>query len=143
MSHEIISSREDHGGALWRDTRFSADHELVDLLKALPTAIYAIDRNGKITFFNRGAVELWGHRPELGMHDAHLTWRLYRPDGTPLSHDQWPMTVALREARRIGGPAVLAERPDGSRVSLLPHTLELEPCGLDCSPTPWIGQEVG
>jgi PAS domain S-box-containing protein len=127
MSHEIISSAigEDRGGALWCDTRFNGDHELVDLLKALPVAMYATDRNGKITFFNQAAVELWGLRPELGLDQAHLAWRLCRPDGTPLSHNQWPMTVALREARRVGGPAVLAERPDGSRVSLLPHASPL------------------
>jgi PAS domain S-box-containing protein len=127
MNYEVISSPAggDHGGALWCEARFNGDHELVDLLKALPTAIYATDRNGKITFFNQAAAELWGHRPELGLDHAHLAWRLYGSDGAPLSQDQWPMTVAFREARRVRGPAVLAERPDGSRVSLLPHASPL------------------
>ena len=63
-----------------------------ELVEALPAAIYMTDANGRITFFNRAAVELWGYAPELGHDQWCGSWRLYWPDGTPLPHSAspWP-----------------------------------------------------
>ena len=36
------------------------------LLEALPSAVYTTDAAGRVTFYNEAAVELSGHRPELG-----------------------------------------------------------------------------
>jgi len=36
-----------------------------NILDALPAAIYATDAAGRITYFNRAAVELAGREPEL------------------------------------------------------------------------------
>jgi PAS domain S-box-containing protein len=95
------------------------------LLEALPAAIYTTDAAGRITFFNEAAVELAGHRPKLGRDPWCVSWRLHRPDGTPLSHDESPMAVALREGRPVRGVEVIAERPDGTRVNLLPYPTPL------------------
>ncbi|HEX3414142.1 MAG TPA: PAS domain S-box protein, partial [Stellaceae bacterium] len=54
-----------------------------------------------------------------------VSWRLCRPDGTPLPHDECPMAVALREDRPVRGVEVIAERPDGTRVHLLPYPTPL------------------
>ncbi|TIT61828.1 MAG: PAS domain-containing protein, partial [Mesorhizobium sp.] len=35
-------------------------------MQALPVAIYTVDGQGRITFFNEAAAELWGHRPVIG-----------------------------------------------------------------------------
>jgi hypothetical protein len=43
----------------------AADGRL-ELLEALPVAVYMTDPEGRITFFNEAAVTLWGCRPELG-----------------------------------------------------------------------------
>ena len=85
------------------------------LLQALPTAIYTTDAQGRITFYNEAAVEFAGRRPQLGEQWC-VSWRMFRPDGTPLPHDQCPMAVAIRESRPIHGEEAIAERPDGSRV---------------------------
>ncbi|WP_245525744.1 PAS domain-containing protein [Mesorhizobium sp. M00.F.Ca.ET.216.01.1.1] len=37
-----------------------------DLMQALPVAVYTIDKQGRITFFNEAAADLWGHRPVIG-----------------------------------------------------------------------------
>jgi PAS domain S-box-containing protein len=98
------------------------------LLEALPAAVYTTDAAGRITFFNEAAVELAGHRPELGRDLWCVSWRLHRPDGTPLPHDECPMAVALREDRPVRGVEIIAERPDGARVHLLPHPTPLHDC---------------
>jgi PAS domain S-box-containing protein len=95
------------------------------LLEALPAAVYTTDAAGRITFFNEAAVELAGHRPELGRGLWCVSWRLRRPDGTPLPHDECPMAVALREDRPVRGVEVIAERPDGTRINLLPYPTPL------------------
>jgi PAS domain S-box-containing protein len=95
------------------------------LLEALPAAVYTTDAAGRITFFNEAAVDLAGNRPELGRDLWCVSWRLRRPDGTPLPHEECPMAVALREDRPVRGVEVIAERPDGARVHLLPYPTPL------------------
>jgi two-component system, chemotaxis family, CheB/CheR fusion protein len=91
-------------------------HELLDVL---PVAIYTTDADGRITYYNEAAAALWGCRPRLNSDQWCGSWRLYRPDGTPLPHDQCPMAVALREERPIKGAEAIAERPDGTRVPFM------------------------
>src|SRR5437763_706284 len=64
------------------------------VLEALPAAIYTTDVHGRITFYNRAAVELSGREPQLGIDQWCVTWRLLHPDGTPLPHEKCPMAVA-------------------------------------------------
>src|SRR5690349_3274213 len=95
------------------------------LLELLPAAVYTTDADGRITSYNEAAVELAGHRPELGRDLWCVSWRLRRPDGTLLPHDECPMAIALREDRPVTGVEVIAERPDGTLVNLLPHPMPL------------------
>jgi PAS domain S-box-containing protein len=101
-----------------------------DLLEALPAAIYTTDHTGRVTFFNQTAVDVLGRQPELGTDRWCVSWRLHRPDGTPLPHEDCPMAVALKEDRPIRGVEVIAERPDGTLVNLLPYPTPLhDGCG--------------
>jgi PAS domain S-box-containing protein len=96
-----------------------------ELLEALPVAVYTTDAEGRITFFNQAAAELWGHRPELGSDQWCGSWRLYWPDGRPLPHDQCPMALTLKEGKPVRGIEAIAERPDGTRVNFLPFPTPL------------------
>ena len=96
-----------------------------ELLDALPAAIYTTDPAGRITFFNQAAVALAGRRPVLGSDRWCVSWRLFWPDGTPMGHDECPMAIALREDRAIRGTELIAERPDGVRVPILPYPTPL------------------
>jgi PAS domain S-box-containing protein len=96
-----------------------------ELLEALPVAVYTTDAEGRITFFNQAAADLWGHRPQLGSDQWCGSWRLYWPDGRPLPHDQCPMALTLKEGRPIRGLEAIAERPDGTRVNFLPYPTPL------------------
>jgi PAS domain S-box-containing protein len=90
------------------------------VLETLSAAVYATDADGVITFYNRAAVELAGREPELGKDKWCVTWRLRRPDGTVLPHDECPMAVALKEKRPVRGVEAFAERPDGTLVPFMP-----------------------
>jgi len=90
-----------------------------ELLESLQVAIYTTDADGRITFFNQAAVDLWGRRPELGAEWCG-SLRLYWPDERPMRHDECPMAETLRSGRPIRGTAI-AERPDGGRVAFMAY----------------------
>lgn len=95
------------------------------MLEALPVAIYTTDAVGKITYYNQAAMDLAGRRPVLGSDEWCVTWHLYYPDGTPLPHDACPMALTLKQGQPIRGQEVVAERPDGTRVPIMPHPTPL------------------
>ena len=106
------------------DRSIASERHMRELLEVLPAAVYTTDAKGRITFFNRAAVEMAGRTPRPG-DEWCVTWRLYNPDGTPLPHDQCPMAVALKENRPVRGIEAIAERPDGTRVPFMPYPTPL------------------
>ncbi|HKX91087.1 MAG TPA: PAS domain-containing protein [Sphingomicrobium sp.] len=98
-----------------------SERQVRELIDALPAAVYVTDAEGRITMFNQAAIEFSGRVPELGADAWCVSWKLYRPDGTPLPHDQCPMAVALKEGRAVRGEEAIAERPDGTRIHFAPY----------------------
>jgi PAS domain S-box-containing protein len=94
------------------------------LLEALPVAIYMTDADGRITFFNEAAVELWGVPPQ-----PEVRWcggaRLYGLDGRSMPADQCAMARAVRDGRPIRDVETILERPDGRRVRVKPFATPL------------------
>ena len=87
-----------------------------------PVAVYSIDASGVIQEFNRVAAELWGREPALGDTDERFcgSFRLFRPDGSFMPHEQCPMAqVVSGEILEVRDAEVLIERPDGSRVTVI------------------------
>ena len=102
-----------------------SERKLQELLAAIPAAIYTTDAAGKISYFNEAAVELAGRRPQLGNDEWCVTWKLYRPDGTRLAHEDCPMAICLKEGRAVRGAEAVAERPDGTRIPFIPFPTPL------------------
>lgn len=83
-----------------------------------PMAVYSCDASGAIQDFNPRAVELWGREPALGDTDERFcgSFKLFRPDGSFMPHDQCPMAEVISgKIAEKRGAEVLVERPDGSR----------------------------
>lgn len=91
------------------------------LMEVLPAAVYACDAQGRITYFNERAVELWGQRPAIGDEDRRFcgSFRLWGSDGRPLPPDLTPMAQAARTGASFRNEEVIVEHPDGRRVHLL------------------------
>lgn len=98
--------------------------EFHSFLDSLGVAVYTTDPAGGITYFNDAAVALWGRGADIG-EPWSGSWRLYRPDGRPMPHDESPMAIALRQDRPIRGVEVELERPDGTRAVFMAYPTRL------------------
>src|SRR5262249_47305333 len=96
-----------------------------ELLEALPVAVYTTDAEGRITYYNEAAAELWGRRPQIGTSQWCGSCKIYWPDGRSLPHDECPMAVTLKTGQPVRGVEAIAERPDGTRVNFLPYPTPL------------------
>ena len=89
------------------------------LFNSAPMAVYVCDRNAVIQQYNARAAELWGREPECGVEKFCGSLRMWRPDGTPLPHDQCPVARVLQTGVAANNEDVVIERPDGSRIPVL------------------------
>ena len=105
-----------------RNQLLPLDTRVLDLL---PAAVYICDALGVIVYYNRAAAELWGRKPVVGEDLWCGSFRIFRPDGSPLPHDECPMAVALRERRRVFGEEIVVEREDGARLFVMPSPVPL------------------
>jgi len=122
-AHQVIQSldlTEKHAAAL-----SDRGHSFREMMEALPAAVYTTDIEGRITHFNSACVELSGRTPVLGSDHWCVSWKLYRPDGAPLSHEECPMAIALKEGRAVRDQMIIVERPDGKRASIMPYPTPL------------------
>ncbi len=115
-SDEVPRLTRNDDGARWDEQCYRALFELG------PVAVYSCDAAGVIREFNRRAVELWGREPVLGDTDKRFcgSFKLFRPDGTYMPHDQCPMAeVVAGTLSEAVDAEVLIERPDGSRITVI------------------------
>jgi PAS domain S-box-containing protein len=103
----------------------ASEQRFRELLEGLPAAVYTTDAAGRVAFYNQAAVELAGRAPEIGSDERWITGHLYRPDGTPLPHEESPMAMALKENRPVRGAEAVAERPDGTRLPFIAYPTPL------------------
>jgi signal transduction histidine kinase len=99
------------------------------LFDLAPIAVYSCDVSGVIRDYNNRAAELWGRKPELGDTDERFcgSFKLYRPDGSFMPHEQCPMGDVL--SGKIPGThdaEVHIERPDGSRIIVIVNIAPLK-----------------
>jgi len=107
------------------ETLQESEQQFRDLLGALPAAIYVTDAAGHITYYNQGAVDLWGVTPRLGLDKWCDFARFYHADGTPMFLRQCPTQIALQEGRVVHGREALMERRDGTRIYIMPNPTPL------------------
>jgi len=104
-----------------------SEENLRELVAAMPAAVYACDKDGVITYFNRQAVELWGRAPDL--EDPPWAFldsrRIYDASGTLLRPDDVPLRQALLSGRPIVNRDLVLERPDSSMINVLANVTTL------------------
>lgn len=93
--------------------------EFKQVVEASPIAFYTTDIKGRLTFYNKAAADLWGRSPELGSNLWSGSWKIFYPDGKPMSHEQDPMARTLKDGRAYKNERMIIERPDNSYRNLM------------------------
>tara|TARA_R110000782_G_scaffold57258_18_gene119744 strand:+ start:39348 stop:43385 length:4038 start_codon:yes stop_codon:yes gene_type:complete len=131
MTSAIASSSTSNGGEepildiLSGFNRNNGEQNMRRLIDALPAAVYTTDKLGRVTHYNPACETVSGRTPMLGRDRWCVTWKLFRPDGRSLPHEECPMAVTLKTGEPVRGAEVIVERPDGSRIWCLPHPTPL------------------
>jgi len=113
-----IAERQQAADALRRsETQFR------EAMDDLPVGAYRCDAEGRITYFNECAAQLWGREPRL--HDLTERFsgavRLLAADGTFIPREQCRMARALATGQSCSGAEITIERLDATRVTVLEH----------------------
>lgn len=91
-----------------------------ELLYDLPVAVYSCNAEGYITGYNKAAVQLWGRNPVIGKDLFCGAWRMYHTNGEVMAPEDCPMARTLKHGVPVEGEEIIIERPDGTRVNVLP-----------------------
>lgn len=116
--HKQMMKLTANGGAGSRETK----GRYRTLFELAPVAVYSCDAAGVIREYNHRAAELWGRTPAPGETDEHFcgSFKMCRPDGSLMAHEQWPMgNVLSGKVPDIHDGEVHIERPDGSRIIVI------------------------
>ncbi|MFT3867511.1 MAG: PAS domain S-box protein [Nibricoccus sp.] len=90
-----------------------------ELMQALPVPCYTMDRQGRLSFFNDAAEQLWEKKPSLGDSDW---FTLLSSHETPLSFEDSPAGIAMIERHPVRGVEGVVLRPDGSKRWVILHS---------------------
>ncbi|MES2505588.1 MAG: PAS domain S-box protein [Verrucomicrobiota bacterium] len=96
-----------------------AEERLQHMLTLLPAAVYSCDQEGRITFFNPRAAELWKRTPNLNDPETRFCGfhRILLEDGSAIAPDQSPMAEAVLHGKSFRNMEAEVERPDGTRFT--------------------------
>lgn len=97
-------------------------HASPEFIELLPVAAYACDGAGRVLWFNRLAVDLWGRAPRVGDDTERFcgSYKLYF-GGRAITREETPMAHAIRTGEPVRGAEGIVERPDGTRVWAMVH----------------------
>jgi PAS domain S-box-containing protein len=104
-------------------TPHTGERPFQHLLQNLPAGAYTCDPKGLITYYNPQALQLWGRAPELNNPADRFcgSFKLFSPEGDPISHDACWMALALKQNQAYNGHEIVIERPDGQRLTVLAY----------------------
>lgn len=129
MSSSNSFATPDRRSEIIERVRAEGDDRYRTLFDLAPVAVYSCDADGVIRDYNSRAAELWGRKPEIGDTDERFcgSFRMYRPDGSYMPHEQCPMgDVLTGKVPGIHDGEVHIERPDGSRVIVIVNIAPLK-----------------
>lgn len=97
------------------------DEKALEFIKELPIALYICDTEGRITYYNKAAAEIWGREPVLEKERWCGSWKIFYSDGTPVSLDDCPMAISIKEGKDAKPVELIIEKPDGTRSYIIPY----------------------
>lgn len=99
-----------------RKAREDVEQRLGSMMAILPAGMYTCDANGRITYFNKRAAEIWGREPQLG--EALTSFKRYFKhstlEGKLLSIAELPVMQTVHHGTTFHDTELHVEREDGT-----------------------------
>src|SRR5215475_13689317 len=95
------------------------DSSIGDVLSLMSTAVYICDVQGRITFYNPSAEEIWGRKPFLNDDNEKFcgSFRLWSLAGAEIPRERTPMATVMKTGCGVLNEEVIIERPDSSKIN--------------------------
>jgi PAS domain S-box-containing protein len=120
-----ISARKEIADALMQSQTL-----LATVIAELPVALLACDVDGRVTHYNRAAVELFGIPSDATGSPYPIRSDVFLPDGrTPISREQRPLARALRGHNTSDLESVVVTPAGASRITLASARRLVGPAG--------------
>ncbi len=102
-------------------------HELLEshehlrtILETSPTGVVILDADGRASYVNRRARELYGFPTAgLALDERLQKVRPFLPDGRPYPRERLPVLRALRDGEEVHHVEMILQRPDGLRLPVM------------------------
>jgi PAS domain S-box-containing protein len=87
-------------------------------LQYLPNGVIIANKNGDIVFHNEPVERMWGIKVPDRVEALEGQVNAFRPDGTPLKTEDWPLVRALQGGEHVSHELIKNVLPDGSVVHM-------------------------
>ena len=93
--------------------------KLQTVIDSLPIALYILDKEGFINYYNSKVKELFGREPVLGKDRYCVAFKLFSSDGELYTQSNLPVVRALEEKKPILNERAIVEKPTGEKKYVL------------------------
>lgn len=91
---------------------------LAAVLEQMPVGVIVVDGGGRVIWGNPQMARIWSHPVPAGAWiPGHEYLRGFRPDGTPMDPEEWPIARSLATGEAILAQRIPFERGDGVEAS--------------------------
>ena len=110
-----------------KQSLYETEENLRELVSVMPAAVYACDRDGRITYCNRGMANIWGRMPDPEQRPWSFpdSCQVYGGDGIRLLPEDTPVWKVLATGEPVVNCELVVERSDVSRISILANITAL------------------
>ncbi|HEV7364741.1 MAG TPA: PAS domain S-box protein [Gemmatimonadales bacterium] len=102
-------------GAMTEAAEPRSDHQLQEVLDALPTGVWVVNKEGHIVLANAASKEIWGGTPETALSPAGKDKARWTETGQPVPPEEWGVTRALEQGESSSHEELTVETADGAQ----------------------------
>lgn len=89
------------------------DRDFTSPYSHLPVAVFTCDQDGYINYYNSAAATLWGHEPQIGVHQWNGAWKIFDMAGNLMDAADSPIARVIKNGETIGSAEIIIQTPTG------------------------------
>jgi PAS domain S-box-containing protein len=107
----------------------SSDRRLQEVLDALPTGVWVVDKEGRIVLANAASQGIWGGTPETALSPVGKDKAWWMETGQPVPPEEWGVVRALEQGESSSAEELMVETADGAQKIILNSATPIRDAG--------------